>query len=191
MERRAGGGRGAGRDGRQLAFPLRPGAVAGVAAIPLFLQATDTRPAGAAARREYGRAPGSASGGSTSAYDLFEENLRYFPALLPICDEEDPQRVLSQGGIPGLAELVLHNGTVYRWNRPVYAVDRRRPASPCGEPRPARRAHRDRRTRQHRPLLRPGAQPRRRAAPGLVAAARSPRRPPTSTRPAGTASTPN
>jgi hypothetical protein len=58
----------------------------------------------------------------TSAYDLFEENVRYFPALLPICDEEDPLDVLDAGGVPKLAELVLHNGTVYRWNRPVYDI---------------------------------------------------------------------
>jgi len=30
--------------------------------------------------------------------------------------------VLDAGGVPALAELALHNGTVYRWNRPVYAV---------------------------------------------------------------------
>jgi hypothetical protein len=29
---------------------------------------------------------------------------------------------LEQGRTPELAELTLHNGTVYRWNRPVYAV---------------------------------------------------------------------
>jgi gamma-glutamyl:cysteine ligase YbdK (ATP-grasp superfamily) len=89
--------------------------------IPLFLQATDTRPAELSAQ---GVRPRTWFGERwiTSAYDLFEENFRYFPALLPICDEEDPKRVLGQGGIPGLAELVLHNGTVYRWNRPVYAV---------------------------------------------------------------------
>ncbi|NEE53937.1 glutamate--cysteine ligase, partial [Streptomyces sp. SID8455] len=58
----------------------------------------------------------------TSAYELFEENLRYFPPLLPICDEEEPLRVLDEGGVPELAELVLHNGTVYRWNRPVYGM---------------------------------------------------------------------
>ncbi len=59
----------------------------------------------------------------TSVFDLFEENLRYFPALLPLCDDEDPAAELERGGTPGLAELTLHNGTVYRWNRPVYAVD--------------------------------------------------------------------
>jgi len=58
----------------------------------------------------------------TSVFDLFEENLRYFPALLPICEEEDPVAVLNGGAIPQLAEMSLHNGTIYRWNRPVYAV---------------------------------------------------------------------
>jgi gamma-glutamyl:cysteine ligase YbdK (ATP-grasp superfamily) len=58
----------------------------------------------------------------TSVFDLFEENIRYFPALLPICEEEDPLAVLESGGSPQLAEMSLHNGTIYRWNRPVYAV---------------------------------------------------------------------
>src|SRR5207249_4715600 len=53
---------------------------------------------------------------------LFEENLRYFPALLPVLDDEDPAAVHDAGGVPSLNELRLHNGTVYRWNRPVYAV---------------------------------------------------------------------
>ncbi|MEU6879900.1 glutamate-cysteine ligase family protein [Streptomyces sp. NPDC046712] len=86
---------------------------------PLFLQATDTRPPELQAQ---GVRPRTWFGERwvDSAYDLFEENLRYFPPLLPICDEEDPLRVLDQGGVPRLQELVLHNGTVYRWNRPVY-----------------------------------------------------------------------
>jgi len=89
--------------------------------IPLFLQATDTRPA---ELRAQGVRPRTWFGERwiDSAYDLFEENFRYFPALLPISDDEDPQRVLAEDGVPGLPELVLHNGTVYRWNRPVYAV---------------------------------------------------------------------
>ncbi|HWM38370.1 MAG TPA: glutamate--cysteine ligase, partial [Streptomyces sp.] len=81
--------------------------------IPLFLQATDTRPAELSAQ---GVRPRTWFGERWigSAYDLFEENFRYFPALLPILDEEDPHHVLREGGIPGLPELVLHNGTVYR-----------------------------------------------------------------------------
>jgi gamma-glutamyl:cysteine ligase YbdK (ATP-grasp superfamily) len=89
--------------------------------IPLFLQATDTRPEELSAQ---GVRPRTWFGERwiDSAYDLFEENLHYFPALLPICDDEEPQSVLREGGVPSLPELVLHNGTVYRWNRPVYAV---------------------------------------------------------------------
>jgi hypothetical protein len=44
--------------------------------------------------------------------------------LLPICDDEDPEEVLDKGDTPGLHELRLHNGTIYRWNRPVYDVVR-------------------------------------------------------------------
>ena len=58
----------------------------------------------------------------TSIFDLFEENVRYFPALLPITEDEDPLAVLEDGGVPLLSELRLHNGTIYRWNRPVYDI---------------------------------------------------------------------
>jgi len=58
----------------------------------------------------------------TSVFDLFEENIRYFPALLPICEEEDPLAALESGSCPRLDEMNLHNGTIYRWNRPVYAA---------------------------------------------------------------------
>ncbi len=63
----------------------------------------------------------------TSIFDLFEENVRYFPSLLPICEDEDPLEVLERGDVPKLGELRLHNGTIYRWNRPVYDVVRGRP----------------------------------------------------------------
>jgi len=62
-----------------------------------------------------------------SVADLFEENVTYFPSLLPLVDDEDPHEVLLAGGIPHLPELTLHNGTIYRWNRPVYAVARGKP----------------------------------------------------------------
>ena len=89
--------------------------------IPLFEQATDTRSEelkaqGVRPRVWFGE------GWITSALDLFEENVRYFPSLLPIVDEEDPLAVLDGGGVPNLSELRLHNGTVYRWNRPVYDI---------------------------------------------------------------------
>ncbi|MFE0146475.1 glutamate--cysteine ligase [Nonomuraea sp. NPDC059007] len=89
--------------------------------ISLFEQATDTRPA---ELKEQGVRPRVWFGERwiTSVFDLFEENVRYFPALLPLVEHEDPRELLDRGLIPHLPELTLHNGTIYRWNRPVYAV---------------------------------------------------------------------
>jgi gamma-glutamyl:cysteine ligase YbdK (ATP-grasp superfamily) len=89
--------------------------------IALFEQATDTRPAelkaqGVRPRVWFGER------WATSIFDLFEENTRYYTALLPACEDEDPVAMLEGGGTPSLAELRLHNGTIYRWNRPIYDV---------------------------------------------------------------------
>jgi gamma-glutamyl:cysteine ligase YbdK (ATP-grasp superfamily) len=94
--------------------------------IPLFEQSTDTRPEELKAQ---GVRPRVWFGERwiTSIFDLFEENVRYFPALLPVCEGEDPMEVLEAGGAPHLQELRLHNGTIYRWNRPIYQVVRDRP----------------------------------------------------------------
>ena len=94
--------------------------------IPLFEQATDTRPE---ELKEQGVRPRVWFGERwvTSVFDLFEENARYFTALLPICDDDDPVAQHDRGEVPALAELSLHNGTVYRWNRPIYAVVGARP----------------------------------------------------------------
>lgn len=87
----------------------------------LFLQATDTR---SPELRNQGVRPPVFFGERwiTSIFDLFEENVRYFPALLPELSDEDPDEELAAGRVPHLQELRLHNGTVYRWNRPVYDV---------------------------------------------------------------------
>jgi len=89
--------------------------------IPLFEQAADTR---GAELKAQGVRPRVWFGERwiTSVFDLFEENVRYFPALLPVLSDEDPVDVLEAGGTPRLGELRLHNGTVYRWNRPIYDI---------------------------------------------------------------------
>ena len=94
--------------------------------IALFEQATDTRPEELKAQ---GVRPRVWFGERwiTSIFDLFEENVRYFPSLLPVLEDEDPVEVLERGDTPRLQELRLHNGTVYRWNRPIYDVVRGRP----------------------------------------------------------------
>ncbi|MGP6174981.1 glutamate-cysteine ligase family protein [Corynebacterium sp. A21] len=56
----------------------------------------------------------------TSIFDLFEENVRYFSPLLPE-PREFAGTPIMQGHNPALHYLNLHNGTVWRWNRPIYA----------------------------------------------------------------------
>lgn len=89
--------------------------------IELFLQSTDTR---SPELRNQGVRPLVPFGDRwiNSIFDLFEENVRYYPALLPEVSDEDPIAVLDAGGTPSLSELRLHNGTIYRWNRPIYDV---------------------------------------------------------------------
>jgi hypothetical protein len=89
--------------------------------IPLFEQSTDTR---SDELKAQGVRPRVWFGERwiNSVFDLFEENVRYFPALLPITEDEDPLAVLESGGTPALTELRLHNGTIYRWNRPIYDI---------------------------------------------------------------------
>ncbi len=94
--------------------------------IALFEQGTDTRQA---AQRAAGAMPRAWFGERwiDSALDLFDENYRHFAPLLPLCHAEDPLEVLADGGVPSLQELRYHNGTIYRWNRPVYDVRAGRP----------------------------------------------------------------
>lgn len=94
--------------------------------IELFAQSTDTR---SDEQKSQGVRPRVWFGEQwiDSVLDLYRENIRYFPSLLPEVSDEDPVAELAAGRIPQLSELRLHNGTVYRWNRPVYDVVDGRP----------------------------------------------------------------
>ncbi len=104
--------------------------------IPLFTQAVDVRPLeharGGVPPRVF---PGSgwldAGRDPLGAWTLFAENVRRFPPLLPQNSDEDPSAELAAGRVPTLAELCLHGGTVWRWNRPVYDVTPARDGLPA------------------------------------------------------------
>lgn len=57
-----------------------------------------------------------------SIVDLFREDIARFRVILTTETDEDALAVLDAGGIPRLAALRLHNGTIWRWNRPCYGV---------------------------------------------------------------------
>jgi len=82
--------------------------------IPLFEQAVDT-----GGYREASHGPlhrvGFGSGYARHAItEVFEENCRHYPVLLPIVSETPTEQ---------FAHLRLHNGTIWRWNRPLVGFD--------------------------------------------------------------------
>lgn len=49
-----------------------------------------------------------------SLLECFQENYDHFPVILPVLFDEPPEK---------LAHLRLHNGTIWRWNRPLIGFD--------------------------------------------------------------------
>lgn len=86
--------------------------------VALFRQAVDERESAAAWR------PARVGFGHgwvrTGPLELFAESVALHQPLLPVSGTEDPLRLVRDGALPQLDELRLHNGTVWRWNRPVY-----------------------------------------------------------------------
>ncbi|AUX19611.1 hypothetical protein SOCEGT47_000630 [Sorangium cellulosum] len=90
--------------------------------IALFESSVDTRPAAREARQHRPRVhfgDGWVQGG---ALDLFREDIARFRVLITAETGEPPAAVLARGEVPDLKALRVHNGTVYRWNRPCYGV---------------------------------------------------------------------
>jgi hypothetical protein len=52
--------------------------------------------------------------------ELFTDSVRLHQPLLPILSNQDPLAGGTQAQAPPLAELRLHQGTVWRWNRAIY-----------------------------------------------------------------------
>jgi gamma-glutamylcysteine synthetase len=92
--------------------------------IPLIEQSLDVRAAGAT--DELPRAT-IGDDWAHSAVDVLAENVRRFAPLLPVLDASDPLDELAAGQTPSLHDLRLHNGTIWRWNRPVYDVQHEHP----------------------------------------------------------------
>ena len=57
-----------------------------------------------------------------SATEIFKEDIARFRIVLTTETEDNPLGMIEQGTMPSLNALRLHNGTVYRWNRPCYGV---------------------------------------------------------------------
>jgi CBS domain-containing protein/gamma-glutamylcysteine synthetase len=90
--------------------------------IALFEQAVDIRTPGLHLRDSQGRVSFGSRWLQGSVVDLYKENVARFRALVGTESDEDAIETLKAGKIPELKALRLHNGTIYRWNRPCYGI---------------------------------------------------------------------
>ncbi len=91
--------------------------------IALFRQAVDTRSLHAHHLRESeARVSFGTQWVKESIVEIFREDVARFRALVGTDLDEDPMAVLDRGELPQLKALRLHNGTIYRWNRPCFGV---------------------------------------------------------------------
>ncbi|AKT39881.1 CBS domain-containing protein [Chondromyces crocatus] len=90
--------------------------------IALFARSIDLRPAEQAQRAQQPRAQFGERWVDESVLEIFREDIARFRVVVISDAEEDPREVLARGEAPALRALRIHNGTVYRWNRPCYGV---------------------------------------------------------------------
>ena len=91
--------------------------------IPLFQHSVDER---SQLRQHRGHPPRVSFGEAwvkDSVLEIFREEIARFRVVLTKKIEEDSLAVLARGELPQLAALRLHNGTIWRWNRPCYGVN--------------------------------------------------------------------
>lgn len=86
--------------------------------VPLFKQSIDTRDTDRYAWSEPARVSFGHGWVRRGPRELFEQAVRLYSPLLPAC--ETGQRSSPHRDVPELAELRLHQSTVWLWNRPVY-----------------------------------------------------------------------
>ncbi len=95
--------------------------------IPLFRQSIDTRRSPQHLRERSPRVHFGNSWLRESVLELFREDIARYRTLLGPDGVEDPFEQLAAGEVPRLQALRLHNGTIYRWNRPCYGITDGRP----------------------------------------------------------------
>lgn len=57
-----------------------------------------------------------------SIIELFQEDIARHKVIFTAPVEEDSLKTLQKGGVPGLKSLMLHNGSIYKWNRACYGI---------------------------------------------------------------------
>ncbi|WP_421765034.1 CBS domain-containing protein [Ekhidna sp.] len=90
--------------------------------IALFQQSIDTRTSTYALKDQNSRVSFGEFWETGTAADVFKNDIAQHKVLLARPQESDSLEDLKKGITPKLKALNLHNGTIYRWNRPCYGV---------------------------------------------------------------------
>lgn len=90
--------------------------------LALFQHATDTRSTVHKERNQTPRVNFGDRWVDDSIIEVLREDAVRFRILLTQAVEENSLEVLAKGGIPKLSAWRLHNGTIWRWNRPCYGI---------------------------------------------------------------------
>lgn len=90
--------------------------------IALFQQSVDTRTVGDHLRDSSPRVTFGNQWVQESILEIFQEDTARYRVMVSSEVDEDVEQLLDEGTPPELHALQVHNGTVYRWNRPCYGV---------------------------------------------------------------------
>lgn len=95
--------------------------------IALFQQSADTRSQTETMRDMQPRVLFGNSWVNDSVMEIFKEDVARYRVLVTSEIEEDPIQMLEAGEVPKLKALMLHNGTIYKWNRACYGITNGKP----------------------------------------------------------------
>lgn len=90
--------------------------------LALFQHAIDTRSTVHKERNQTPRVNFGDRWVDSSILEVLREDAVRFRILLTQAVEENALEILAKGGVPQLSAWRLHNGTIWRWNRPCYGV---------------------------------------------------------------------
>lgn len=89
--------------------------------VALFQQSIDMRSKGYHLRERQQRVS-FGNDWISSVTDIYKDDIARFTLILTNMAEEDSLKMLKNGEIPTLSALRLHNGSIWKWNRPCYGV---------------------------------------------------------------------
>ncbi len=90
--------------------------------IALFQQSLDVRTSKEHMRTSEPRVSFGTQWLDKSIMEIYKEDIARFRVLLGSEIDEDSLEMIGQRKVPKLRALQVHNGTVYRWNRPCYGI---------------------------------------------------------------------